>query len=165
MYKGVSQCGYVLLWSVQPLPLLSLPLYLLPPHFQKLSIHILISFTSYVLQYYWCYIILFSFPSFTKFWSSSTITKCSTSEFVYIMLVLCICLSFGFIFHVWKKTCSLCVFEPGLLHLTWCPLISSIYLQTTCHYSFYFFSFFLLLLLLLFFFFLINWGLKKGLHF
>jgi hypothetical protein len=49
-----------------------------------------------------------------------------------IMLVLCICLS---VFHVWDKTCRLCVSEPGLLHLTWCPPIISIYLQTTWHYS------------------------------
>jgi hypothetical protein len=26
-------------------------------------------------------------------------------------------------------------FWAGLLHLTWCSLIASIYLQTTCHYS------------------------------
>jgi hypothetical protein len=50
-----AHCGYALLWSIQPLPLLSLTT--LPPtcNFQQLSIHILISstFTSYVMQHYW----------------------------------------------------------------------------------------------------------------
>jgi hypothetical protein len=31
-------------------------------------------------------------------------------------LFLCICLSFGSIFHIWEETCGLCLFEPGLLH-------------------------------------------------
>jgi hypothetical protein len=41
-------------------------------------------------------------------------------------------ISFGSISHVWEKICSLCAFEPGLLHLTWCPLIASIFFPTTC---------------------------------
>jgi hypothetical protein len=38
-----------------------LPLYLPPPSFQQLSIHILMSstFTSYGMWYYWCFMILF----------------------------------------------------------------------------------------------------------
>jgi hypothetical protein len=36
---------------------------------------------------------------------------------------------------IWEKTCGLCLPEPGLLHLI-CPLIASIYLQTTwSHFS------------------------------
>jgi hypothetical protein len=27
---------------------------------------------------------------------------------------------FGFIFHIWEKTCDLCLSEPSLFHLTWC---------------------------------------------
>jgi hypothetical protein len=54
---------------------------------------------------------------------------------IWSCLVLCICLLFGFIFYVWEKICGLCLSEPGLLHLTWCSSITSIYLQTTCHYS------------------------------
>jgi hypothetical protein len=38
---------------------------------------------------------------------------------------------FGSAFHIWEKTCGLCVSESGLLHLTGCPPIASIYLQTT----------------------------------
>jgi hypothetical protein len=48
--------------------------------------------------------------------------------FVYMFI-------FGSFFHVWEKTCSFFVSEPGLHHLTWCPPIVSIYFQTTCHYS------------------------------
>jgi hypothetical protein len=40
---------------------------------------------------------------------------------IWSCLFLCICLSLGFIFHIWEKTCNLCLSEPGLLHLTWCP--------------------------------------------
>jgi hypothetical protein len=55
---------------------------------------------------------------------------------IWSCLFLCICLSFGSIFHVWEKTCGLCVSEPGLLHLPWCPPITSIYLQTAlCLFS------------------------------
>jgi hypothetical protein len=49
-----------------------------------------------------------------------------------IMLIFVYMFIFGSIFHIWEKTCGLCVSEPGLLHLTWCPPIPSIYLQTTC---------------------------------
>jgi hypothetical protein len=69
-------------------------------------------------------------------WSISTITNvfyiwvCAWS-----CLFLCMCLSHGSIFHEWEKTCGLCLSEPGLLHLIWCPPIASIYFPTTCHYS------------------------------
>jgi hypothetical protein len=55
---------------------------------------------------------------------------------MWSFLFLFMWLSFGSIFHVWGKTCSLCLSEPGLLHLTWCPSIASIYLQTTCQNSY-----------------------------
>jgi hypothetical protein len=48
-----------------------------------------------------------------------------------IMLVFVYMFIFGFIFHIWEKTCSLCLSEPDLLHLTWCPPIASIHFQTT----------------------------------
>jgi hypothetical protein len=50
-------------------------------------------------------------------------------------LFLCICLSSWSIFYVWEKSCDLCLSEPGLLHLTWCPPISSIYLQIICWHN------------------------------
>jgi hypothetical protein len=33
--------------------------------------------------------------------------------------------------HIWEKTCDFYLSDPGLIHLTWCPPIASIYLQTT----------------------------------
>jgi hypothetical protein len=50
-------------------------------------------------------------------------------------LFLCIYLCFGSMLPVWVKTCSLCFSDPILIHLTWCPPIAFIYIQTTCHYS------------------------------
>jgi hypothetical protein len=52
-----------------------------------------------------------------------------------ILLVFVYMFIFGSVFHVWEKTCGLCVSQPGLLHLTWYPQIVSIHLQTPCHYS------------------------------
>jgi hypothetical protein len=54
---------------------------------------------------------------------------------IWSCLFWCICLSLGSIFHIWEKTCSLCVSKPGLLHLTRRFPIVSICHQTTCHYS------------------------------
>jgi hypothetical protein len=52
--------------------------------------------------------------------SSSTITNMFYIWVcIWSCLILCICLSFNSVFHVWEKTCSLCIAEPGLLHLTW----------------------------------------------
>jgi hypothetical protein len=47
----------------------SLSLCFLSPVFQQFSIHIIISstLTSYGMWYYWCSVILFSFPSFPKY--------------------------------------------------------------------------------------------------
>jgi hypothetical protein len=90
---NVSHCGCALLWSIQPLPLLSLTLYLSPPIFQQLSIHMLISstFTSYVLWYYWCSIILFSLPSFPKSNRAVLLLQtCSPSEIAYGHACFCV---------------------------------------------------------------------------
>jgi hypothetical protein len=130
--------GCTLLWSVQPLPLLSLTPFLSTPLiFQQLSIHMLISstFTFYVMWHYWCSIIVFSFPSFPEVHRVVPLLQtCFTSEFVYNSC-FCVYVYIGSILSVWKKTWSCCVLDPGLLHLTQCPPIASIYLQTTCHYS------------------------------
>jgi hypothetical protein len=45
-------------------------------------------------------------------------------------------LVFVYMFNFWiclpltRKECGLCLSEPGLFHLTWCPPIASIYFQT-----------------------------------
>jgi hypothetical protein len=54
-----------------------------------------------------------------------------------IMLVFVYMFIFGSISHIWEKNCGLCVSDPGLLHLIWCPPIASICLQNTYHYSFW----------------------------
>jgi hypothetical protein len=51
-----------------------------------------------------------------------------------IMLVFCICLSFGSTLHIWEKTWGLCLSEPGLIHLTWCPAIASTFKPHTSLY-------------------------------
>jgi hypothetical protein len=131
-------CGFTLHWSVQSLPLLSLTSLPSTTHFQHLSIHILIfsTFMSYVMLYYWCSIILFYFHSSPKFQGSSLLQTCSTSEFVYDHACFCAYVyPLDLSFHEGEKTCGLCVCEPGLLFITWCPPNASIYPQTTCHYS------------------------------
>jgi hypothetical protein len=134
MFKGESQCmptvGVLYFGSFNPFHYSPLPLYLPLPIFQQLSIHTLISstFTCYVLWYYWCSIILFSLPSFPEF--QRVVLHLSL---YIIMLVLCVCLSF--VSTTYERKRGLCVSEPGLLHLTWCPPFASIYLQTTYHYS------------------------------
>jgi hypothetical protein len=40
------------------------------------------------------------------------------------------------VFSTYKRKCGLCLSEPSLFHLTRCLPIASIYLQTTCHYSY-----------------------------
>jgi hypothetical protein len=57
--------GYILLWSVQPLPLLSLIPLPPTPHFSTVFntlLYILYLHRCYVLQYYWCFSISFPFP-------------------------------------------------------------------------------------------------------
>jgi hypothetical protein len=41
----------------------------------------------------------------------------------------------GSIFHIWEKTCSLWLSEPGYLHLQWSSPVPSIYLQMTKFHS------------------------------
>jgi hypothetical protein len=69
-----------------------LPLYLPSPSFKQLSLHILTSLpSSDVMQYYWCAIILFSFPSFPKCRRVIPLLQtCSTYEFVYDHSCLCV---------------------------------------------------------------------------
>jgi hypothetical protein len=83
-----------------------LPLYLMPTIFQKLSIYSFISstITSYVMWYYWCSIILFSFPSFPKF--QSLLQTCSTSEIVYDHTCFCVYVYF-------------CIYLPHMRENTW----------------------------------------------
>jgi hypothetical protein len=95
----------------------------------------------YALWYYWCASILFSFPSFPEFHSSSTIT-----DMFYLWvsmwsrLFLCICLSFGSIFHIWEKKKVHFIYILYILYFIyiymkmseWSPLKCYIKKNSTC---------------------------------
>jgi hypothetical protein len=143
MFKGDCECiptVSILYFGVfSPFLCSPSPFYLPSPIFQQLSMYILISsnFTD-VMSYGIIDALPFSFPFplFLSFISSSTVTNLFyTWVCKWSCLFLCICLSFGYIVHIWEKTCSLCFSELGLFHLTWCPSIASIYFLTTHHYS------------------------------
>jgi hypothetical protein len=117
-----AHCGYSLLWSVHPLPVSPFPFKLPPPIFQQLSIHVIVSstFTSYV-------VLLMLHHSFPFSLSPSSVESFHCYKHVLhlslymIMLVSVYMFIFGSIFHIWEKSCGLCLSEPGLLHLKWCP--------------------------------------------
>jgi hypothetical protein len=113
----------------------SLPLYL-PPHFSTaFGTHPCILYLHIFILCVITDALSFSFPSFPKFHRGvPQLQTCSTSEFVYDHANFCVCLSLD-LSSTYERKCGLCVSEPGLLHLTWCPPIISLYLQTTCHYS------------------------------
>jgi hypothetical protein len=92
----------------------------------------------YVIQYYWCSIIFFSFPSFHEFHRVVPLLQtCSTSKFVYDRACFCVYVYLWIYLPHREKTWSFCVSDPCLLHLISCPPIVSIYLPTTCHYYFW----------------------------
>jgi hypothetical protein len=87
----IRTVGILYFTLVHSTPSITLPYYFTshPPF----SINILISFTftSYVMLYYWCSILLFSFPSFLTFHRVVPLLQtCSTSEFVYDRACFCI---------------------------------------------------------------------------
>jgi hypothetical protein len=134
MFKGASWCSPILgiLYFSQFYPLHYIPL-AFPSHspsFQQLWTHILRSSTFTKVMF------LLSLPSFPNFHSVIPLLQtCSTYMFVHDHVFLCICLSFGSIFHIWEKICCLYLSEPDFIHLTWYPPIASIYLQTTWFHS------------------------------
>jgi hypothetical protein len=134
MFKEVSPCiptvGILYFGPFNPFHYSPLPLYLPHPFFNSFQYSSLYPLPSHLMFYNIIdtLIILFSFPSFPMFhYCMFYIWVC-----IWSCLFLCTCVSFGSIFHIWEKTCGLCVSEPGLLYLTWCPLIASIYLQAMC---------------------------------
>jgi hypothetical protein len=107
-----------------------------PPFFNSFQFTSSYPLPSHLMPYYCCGVILFLFPSFPKFQRVVPLSlMCSTYVFAYdhgcfvYIFIFWICLP-----HM-KKTCGLCVSEPGLVHLSWYPPITSIYHQTLCHYS------------------------------
>jgi hypothetical protein len=133
-----AHCGCTLFCSVQPLSLLFFTLLPPDPIFQQLLIYILISstFTSYVLWFHWCSIILFSFPSFPEFHTVFPLLQTySTSEFaVYDHACFYVYAYLLDLSSIYERKDVVFVFL-NLANFTWCPAVASIYLQTTCHYS------------------------------
>jgi hypothetical protein len=127
-------CGCALLWSVQPLVLLSLSLLPLTPIFQQFLIHILISSTfTYVMFYDIVDALSFSF-SFPP--SPSSIEQFHYYKHVLHMSLYMIMFAFVHMFIIWiylprmRESMWLLYFWSWIL--TWRP---AIYFQTTCHYS------------------------------
>jgi hypothetical protein len=106
------------------------------PHFSTFFStyhHILYLHRCYVLCYCWC---SFSFPfppslsSIEQFHYYKHVLHISLYMFLFVYMFI------FWIFHIQEKACCLCLFESGLLHLTWCFPIAFIYFQTTwCHSS------------------------------
>jgi hypothetical protein len=94
VFSVCSNCASTLFLSFNPFHCSPLPLYHLLLIFQDLSMHILISSTfMYALQYCWCSIILFSFPSSPEFHRVVLLFQThSTDEFVHEHVhFLCTC--------------------------------------------------------------------------
>jgi hypothetical protein len=105
MFKGVSQyiptVRILYFGPFNPFHRSPLPFYLHPPHFStafNTCPYILYLHRYYILSYYWCAIILFSFLSFPEFHRVAPLLQtCSTYEFVcdhvwfcvYVYLWLC----------------------------------------------------------------------------
>jgi hypothetical protein len=142
MFKRVSQCFSIvgICYFCPFNPFHYLP-YLFTSHHHvstAFSTHpyILYLHRCYILQYYWCSILLFSFPSFPKFHRVVPLLQiCSTYEFVYCHACFYVYVCLLDLSSMYEKTCGLCLSEPGLLHVTWYPPIAYISLQTICHYS------------------------------
>jgi hypothetical protein len=81
--------------------------------------------------------ILFSFPSYPELHRLvSLLQTCSVYKCVcdHICFYVYVCLLD--LFSTYERKHVAFLFEPDLLHLTWCPPIAFIYLQTTwCHSS------------------------------
>jgi hypothetical protein len=103
-----------------------------PSFFNSFQYTSLYALPSHLMRFYWWSIILFSFHP-----SPSSIDWFHCYKHVLYLCLYMIMLVFvhmficGSVFHIWEKTCSFCVSNTGLLHLTWCPPTASVYLQTT----------------------------------
>jgi hypothetical protein len=140
MFKRVSQLMAIvgIFYFGPSTPSISLPYPFASHHpffnrFQYTSFYPLPSHLILLIQYYWCCIILFSFPSLPEFQKvSSTITSMFYIwACIWSCLFLCIWLSLG----ISSTYESFCVSDPGLCHATWCSPVTPIYFQITCHYS------------------------------
>jgi hypothetical protein len=126
-FSVCPHCESTLLYVFNPFPCSLLPFY--PPthphyfnSFQYISLHLCLH-RCYVLWLCWCSVVLFSFLSFSKFHRVVPLLQTCSTLWVSVgsCLFLCVCLSFGSVFHVWEKIHGFCLSQPGLLYLTLCP--------------------------------------------
>jgi hypothetical protein len=118
-------CECDLLWSVQSLRLLSLTPSPPSPHFStSFNTHpsILSTFTSCAMWYYWCSIILFSFPSFPEFHNCTIANMFYVWVYIWSCLFLCICLSLDLSCMIenmcfWSWLTSLNMMSSNCIHL------------------------------------------------
>jgi hypothetical protein len=136
LFVGILYFGPFNPFHYSPLPI-NLPH--LPPFFNNFQYTSLKPLPTQML--YFMILLMFYHSLFLSFFPHVPGSSFTIANMFYLWvsiwscLFLCICLSFGSVFHLWEKTSGLCLSEFGLLHLIWCPPIASIYLQTTCHYS------------------------------
>jgi hypothetical protein len=108
--------GILYFHSSNPFHHSTLFLLLPPPIFNSFKTHLCVLYLHrcYVLQYYWCCIIIFSFPSFSTIIKMFYIWVC-----IWSCLFLCICLSLGSISHKWERD-HCCVSRPSLTETSLC---------------------------------------------
>jgi hypothetical protein len=124
VFKGASQCvpavGLLYFGLFNPShcsSLVSLTTHL--PLFNSFQ-YVLCLYGCYVLWCYWSAIIHLSFPSFPMLHRVFPVLQThSTYKVVYDRVCFVYIFIFGSVFHIWEKTCSLWLSEPGLLHSTW----------------------------------------------
>jgi hypothetical protein len=131
----ISLVNILYLNQITP-PLLSLTLFSPLPIIPQLSVCFLMP-SSYIdtmhFNFIRCHSLVLSFLLLVPSTGHTIVNVVN----IYILCMniwswLCIYLSFGpIIFHIWEKTYDLCLSELGLLHLTWCSPVPSIYLRMT----------------------------------
>jgi hypothetical protein len=142
MFKGVSQCfptvSLLYFGPFNPSHCSPLDFYLLLPIFQYLSRHILISSTFRDVMFYITDALSFSFyfpPSLSSIEYFYYYKHVLHMNLYMIMFVLVYVFIFWIYLPCMRENMWPCLSESGLLLLTWCPPVVSIYFPTTCHYS------------------------------
>jgi hypothetical protein len=128
MFKGMSQSMLTVgvLYS-GPFVTLPLPLTSHHPFFTSFQYTSLCPLPSLLMLCDITNNLSFSFPFFLSQSSIQQFYCYKHVDFVYMFM-------FGSLFYIQEKTPGFWVSDPGLLHLTWYPPITCIYLQTTYHY-------------------------------
>jgi hypothetical protein len=132
-FVGVLYFGLFKPFEYSPLLFTSLPLffntfqhtslYLLPLHLMVCNITEALSFS---------FPFPFSLSSAESFYCYKYVLHLSLYKIMLIFVYMFVIVSIS---PIWGKTYVFCVSDPGYLHLPWCPLVVSIYLQTPCHDS------------------------------